>query len=128
MAEGGGEGHSVIDLGSDEYTVGRPHPMIDPMKRNELLARSLSDPGVAAVLVDVVIGHGAHADPGGELAEAIMSADESKAVVIASVCGTEEDPQVHSEQVKKLESAGVLVFSSNALAAEMALRISRRDI
>jgi FdrA protein len=126
MAGEGGDGHSVVDLGADEYTVGRPHPMIDPASRNELLVRALREPGVAAVLFDVVIGHGAHSDPGGEIARALAGMGERKAVAVASVCGTEDDPQVYSAQVEKLVAAGVAVAPANALAAGMALRVARR--
>ena len=118
--------HSILDLGADEYTVGRPHPMIDPTLRNDLMSRSLVEPGVAVILMDVVIGHGAHADPAAQIAETICGVSEGKASVVASVCGTEEDSQVYSEQVRKLESVGVVVAPSNALATEVALSISRR--
>jgi len=96
--------------------------MIDPASRNELLVRALREPGVAVVLFDVVIGHGAHSDPGGEIAQVLAGMGERKAVAVASLCGTEDDPQVYSAQVKKLVAAGV----ANALAAGMALRAARR--
>lgn len=117
--------HSIFDLGSDEYTVGRPHPMIDPSLRNDLLSRCLVEPRVAVILMDVVIGHGAHADPAAQIAETIRGVSGRKANVVASVCGTEEDPQTYSSQVEKLESAGIIVAPSNAIAAEVALGISR---
>lgn len=100
--------------------------MIDPASRNELLVRALREPGVAAVLFDVVIGHGAHSDPGGEIAQVLAGMGERKAVAVASLCGTEDDPQVYSAQVKKLVAAGVAVAPANALAAGMALRAARR--
>ena len=119
--------HSLIDLGDDEYTRGRPHPMIDPELRNELLADALNDSGVAAVLLDVVIGYGAHMDPAGLIAKAIESKTRTKAsdrpVIIASVTGTEGDPQGYSRQVARLCAAGVLVASSNAQAAMVAARV-----
>lgn len=112
-----GAGHRLIDLGADEYTRGRPHPMIDPALRNEHLARGLKDRSVGVVLLDVVIGYGAHADPAGLIADAVR---KTKKCVIASVTGTEDDPQVYSRQVKKLRAAGVIVAGSNAAAARLA--------
>ncbi len=121
-----GPGNILLDLGADEYTRGRPHPMIDPSLRNEILARTLSEPDVSAVLLDVVIGHGSNVDPAGDLADAVAGIVDRNAFLVASVCGTEEDPQKYSDQVEKLKGAGVAVASSNARAAELALSISRR--
>jgi FdrA protein len=118
--------HILLDLGADEYTVGRPHPMLDPTVRNELMADALAAPEVAVVLIDLVIGHGAHEDPAGSIADALAAAGSHAAWVVASVCGTEADPQVYSRQVEKLEEAGVIVASSNAQAARLALQIARR--
>ena len=109
--------HRLIDLGDDEYTRGRPHPMIEPELRNEHIAKALKDPEVGVVLLDVVIGYGAHADPAGLLIDVLKN---TKKLVIASVTGTEDDPQVYSKQVRKLQRAGVLVAESNAQAARFA--------
>ncbi len=117
--------HILLDLGADEYTVGRPHPMLDPTVRNELMANSLAAPEVAVVLIDLVIGHGAHEDPAGSIADALAAVGSHTAWVVASVCGTEADPQVFSRQVEKLEEAGVIAASSNAQAAWLALQIAR---
>ena len=118
--------HSMVDLGADEYTRGRPHPMIEPAIRNEPLRSALADAATAVVLLDVVIGYGAHADPAGVLAQALqLPSTRAQPVVIASVCGTEADPQVYSRQVRTLESAGVIVAPSNAHAAELAVRVLR---
>jgi FdrA protein len=113
-------GHRVVDLGDDRYTRARPHPMIDPELRNEHVARALADPEVGVLLVDIVLGYGAHPDPAGVLLKENLS---SKAVV-ASVVGTDRDPQVRSHQVERLNAAGVLVAPSNALAAEWAASLS----
>ncbi len=119
--------HRLIDLGADEYTRGRPHPMIEPRARNDALGQSLAESDTAAVLIDVIIGVGAHADPAGALADVVADArGGARPIVVASVCGTEADPQVRSAQVAKLEAAGVLVAPSNARAAEIALAVSRR--
>jgi len=109
--------YRLIDLGDDEFTRGRPHPMIEPELRNEYLAKALKEKGVGVVLLDVVIGYGAHADPAGLLAGVLK---KNRKLVIASVTGTEADPQVYSKQVRTLEDAGVIVAESNAQAARIA--------
>lgn len=117
--------HSLIDLGDDEYTRGRPHPMIDPELRNELLAKTLADPAVGVVLLDVVIGYGAHADPAGLIAavvEAARARGGAMPAVVASVTGTDADPQGYATQVARLSAAGVRVAGSNAGAAALAAR------
>jgi FdrA protein len=114
-----GAPHMLIDLGDDDYTRGRPHPMIEPALRTEHLERALKDKGVGVVLLDVVIGYGAHADPAG-LISLVLRNNKRKVLVIASVTGTEDDPQVYSKQVKTLRDAGVIVAPSNAAAARLA--------
>jgi FdrA protein len=109
-------GHRFVDLGDDEYTRGRPHPMIEPEIRNDHIARAIADLAVGAVLVDVVLGYGAHENPAGVLLKAIDGAK----LVIASVTGTDQDPQGWSRQVALLREAGVVVAASNAQAAELA--------
>jgi FdrA protein len=120
-----GTTHTIVDLGSDEYTRGRPHPMIEPSIRNAPLHDALVDPATGAILLDVVIGYGADADPAGVVAQSLATAPTPHAPVIASVCGTEADPQVYSRQVRTLEAAGIVVAPSNAHAAELALRVLR---
>ena len=123
-------GHEILDLGDDEYTVGRPHPMIDPRLRNEHLKAAGADPTTAVVLLDVVLGYGAHADPAGELVGAIQAARDTartegrEFAVVASVCGTPGDPQGSAAQEARLTSAGVIVAASNARAARIAARIA----
>lgn len=112
----GGAGECV-DLGDDQFTRGRPHPMIEPELRNEHIRKALADPGIGVLLFDVVLGFGAHADPAGVLLEGLKG---SKKIAIASVTGTEQDPQGFSRQVAKLRAAGVHVAPSNAYAARLA--------
>ena len=118
-------GHCAVDLGEDEFTVGRPHPMIDNDLRIRRLIQEAADPQVAVVMLDVVLGYGAHPDPASELAPAIRRACDLAAgagrelLVIASVTGTEGDPQRLSRQVQALESAGAIVASCNAAAARL---------
>jgi FdrA protein len=121
--------HSAIDLGEEEFTVGRPHPMIDNDLRIRRLMQEAADPEVAVVVLDLVLGYGAHPDPAAELGPAIQHARQMAAaggrelMVVASVTGTEADPQQLSTQVQALEQAGVVVCGSNAAAARLAGRI-----
>ncbi len=118
----------IIDLGADEYTQGRPHPMIDPSVRDDALRAALIDPEVAVILVDLVIGYGAHADPAAHLAEIVADRADNAPIIVASVTGTELDRQVRSAQVRRLEEAGVMVAPSNAQACELVLAIATNDI
>ena len=117
--------HEIIDLGADEYTVGRPHPMIDPRLRTEHLLAAAADTTTAVILLDVVLGFGSHPDPAGALAAAIGEARAagSGCAVVASVCGTAQDSQGLTAQEARLTDAGVLLASSNAAAARLAARI-----
>jgi FdrA protein len=125
------QGHCALDLGEEEFTVGRPHPMLDNDLRIRRLLQEASDPQVAVIMLDVVLGYGAHPDPASELAPAIRQARQCaldagrELPVIASVTGTEGDPQGFSRQVKTLEAAGVEVCESNAAAARMTARVVR---
>ncbi len=121
----GNADHIVIDLGSDEYTQGKPHPMIDPTVRDEAILQAMSDPAVGIVLVDIVIGYGAHDDPAGHLVTSLPSDWEKSRLVIASVTGTEDDPQQRSSQVATLERAGVIVAPSNADAVGLVVACLR---
>ncbi len=123
------EGHCLIDLGDDEFTRGRPHPMIDQRLRCARLIEEACDPETAVVLLDVVLGYGANQDPATDLVEAIGEARKKAAakglspVFVAYVCGTGDDPQNYAAQCKRLADAGVLLAPSNAQAAELALKI-----
>ncbi|NQV98506.1 MAG: acyl-CoA synthetase FdrA [Rhodospirillales bacterium] len=117
--------HKIIDLGSDEYTQGRPHPMIDPGVRDKALNGELDDADVGIVLLDVVIGFGAHEDPAGHLVDSLGGQTNGQTILIASVTGTDADPQNRKGQIAKLQAAGVLVAPSNADAAELALACLR---
>jgi FdrA protein len=112
-------GHAMIDFGDDELTAGRPHPMIDQTLRLERLAAEAQDPATAVILLDVVLGHGAHPDPAGELAPAIGAVGDGIAVVV-SLVGAKADPQDLTEQAEALQLAGAHVFTSNAQAARFA--------
>jgi FdrA protein len=122
----GAAARAFIDFGDSEYTRGRPHPIIDPSLRSAAVARAGSDRKVGVVLVDVILGDGAHPDPAGPLAAAIGEARararraRRMIEVVAHVVGTDEDPQGLAEQVGKLRRAGARVCSTNRLAAELA--------
>jgi len=115
-------GHVVWDLGDDAFTVGKPHPMIEPSLRDDEVVRCAKDSSTGIVLADCVLGHGAHPDPAGSLADAAKRAleaaekDGRDLLLIASVTGTDEDPQNLSRQAETLTEAGVLVAPSNAAA------------
>jgi FdrA protein len=118
-------GHLAVDLGEDEYTLGRPHPMIDQSLRIERIAAEAARPGGRVLLLDVVLGHGAHPDPAGELAPAIEAAiatGEDLAVVV-SLCGSAGDPQGRDRQAEALVAAGASVHLSNAAAAAKAIEL-----
>ncbi len=119
--------HAMLDLGADEYTRGRPHPMIEPAVRDEALAQALTDKQVAVILLDCVLGFGGHMDPAGHLASHLRGRPKDGPIVLASVTGTNRDPQNRAAQVAKLEAVGVHVAPSNAHAADLATQIVRRD-
>ena len=117
------KGHSLIDLGDDVFTRGRPHPMIDHRLRNARLIEEAADPQVAVIILDVVLGYGSHADPAAEMIPAIRQAQQAarkkgrSIAFVGFVCGTEEDPQGLARQEAALREAGVLLEESNARAA-----------
>lgn len=121
--------HTLVDLGADEFTEGRPHPMIDASQRTARILAEARDPEVAMLLVDVVLGHNAAADPAGDIVPAIRSARQATEkrgghlIVLASVCGTDQDPQGLASQEETLAAAGARVFESSAQAAEAAVHI-----
>ena len=117
-------GHALFDLGEAEYTRGRPHPMVDLQTRIEMLERAARDERVGCVLLDVVLGHGAHPDPAGGLARAIEHTAR-RALPIARVCGTPDDPQDATRQEQTLTGVGAIVAPTNAAAARLALRALR---
>lgn len=120
------EGHTAVDLGEEEFTVGRPHPMIDNDLRIRRMLQEAQDPEVAVLMLDVVLGYGAHPDPASELAPAVVRARRharelhgTELLVVASVTGTDGDPQGLGRQIRALEEAGVVVCESNASAASL---------
>jgi len=125
------EGHCAIDFGADEYTRGRPHPMIDPSLRLKRLQEEASNPRVGVILLDIVLGYCSHPDPASVYGPAILAArkqakHEGRSLTfIISLCGTEGDPQRLSVQATKLREAGAEIFTSNADAALRCIEILR---
>jgi len=124
------EGHVFIDMGDDDYTRGRPHPMIDPSLRNAAVRTHAADPATAVILFDVVLGYGSHPDPAGGLAEALTGAQREAMAqgrtlaLIGHVCGTDGDPQDRTTQIRKLEAAGAIIAESNYQAATLAATLA----
>lgn len=119
------QGHIVIDLGDDFYTVGRPHPMIDPSTRTDQIAQLKDEFGI--LLVDVVLGFGSCSDPAGAVADAVKDLRQNRKaplVVIATVTGTSQDPQNREAQVEKLKEAGIIIADNVKEAVGFAVDIT----
>jgi len=116
------DGHHLIDLGADEFTQGKPHPMIEPSIRSALVKTALADNQVGVLLVDIVIGYGSHANPASQFVSSLEQHRHADVDIIASVTGTDDDPQQRTSQVRILRDAGVVVAASNAAATQLALR------
>jgi len=121
------EGNTILDMGEDEFTSGRPHPMIDFSLRNKRIIEEAENKEVAIILLDVVLGYGSHLDPASELVPAISKALEisPKLLFICSVTGTNQDPQNRKEVIRKLEKAGALVMPSNVAASKLVGAIAK---
>jgi FdrA protein len=118
------DGHTFVDFGDDAMTEGRAHPMIDPSLRAERFRREAADPETGVLLLDVVLGYGAHPDPAGELAplvERALAARPGGLSVVVTLCGAAGDPQGLDRQAAVLRAAGALVTRSAAHAARLAL-------
>jgi len=126
------EGNTVVDLGDDIFTRGRPHPMIDYRLRTERLLEESKDPETAVLLLDVVLGFGSNAHPAAELVPAlnearkIAEANGRAFICVAHICGTDKDPQDFAAQAEALKAAGVILAASNARAVRLARAIVDR--
>jgi FdrA protein len=124
--------HRILDLGDDAYTRGRPHPLIDPRLRNAELVAQAATGNVALFLIDVVLGTAAHLDPAAALAPALEAARSAARAagadvrVLASLCGTADDPQGYERQRTALEAHGVVVARSSSAAATIAAQVAAR--
>jgi FdrA protein len=123
--------HSAIDLGDEIFTAGQPHPMLEPRIRHARLLQEAADPSVAALVLDFMLGHVAHPDPVGVTiptlreVQAVAARDGRSLPVVATVCGTEADPQRWIDQVRPLREVGVILASTNAEAARVAAAIAK---
>lgn len=119
------EGNVLLDLGEDHFTIGKPHPMIEPSLRNERILKEAKDPTVGVILLDFELGYGCHSDPVGVTLSAIRDSkqiakkDNRNLIFVGYVCGTTGDYQDVNSQIKKLEDEGVIVARSNAHAANI---------
>jgi succinyl-CoA synthetase alpha subunit len=126
--------NTVVDLGGEEFTEGRPHPMIDPSIRVKMIIEEARDPEVGVIMLDFVLGYGAHPDPVGAHVEAIRKAMEiarssgRRLAILAHVVGTDEDPQVASSQEDMLRRLGAIVLPTNAIMALSAAMIASRRV
>lgn len=115
--------HTLLDLGADEFTLGKPHPMLDPALVAERLTREAADSEVGVILLDVVLGDGAHADPASLLAGSITAARERGIAVVALLVGTDQDPQGLEAQAVRLARSGARVVGTVAAAIETVLAL-----
>ena len=126
--------HTIVDMGDDHYTVGKPHPMIDGTMRKQRILAEGHDPQVAILLLDFILGYNASMDLVGELIEAIIEAKllaqkrGGALTVVASICGTDDDPQDLSLQTRMLKESGVIVFLSNAKATNFCCDLIKRRL
>ncbi len=116
-------GHTFIDFGDDQLTSGRPHPMIDPSLRLQRLIAELADRACGVVLLDVVLGHGAHPDPAADLVPVVRAAAKP---LVVSLIGTRDDPQGSDDTARRLADAGAIVHRSNAAATREALDLAAK--
>ena len=124
------EGHRIVDLGDDSYTLGRPHPMIDPTTRSIEIEKLAAMPEVGVLLLDVVLGYGACADPAGAVVEAIEQVRAKRAaplVTIATMTGTDADPQGRSGQIDILQAAGIAVVETLEEAVLLAISLTHHQ-
>jgi FdrA protein len=119
--------HVCLDLGEEEYTRGRPHPMIDPAARTEIIRAQAFGDDIAAVLLDVVLGYGSHPDPAGQVAATCADLTSVGTAVIAYVLGARADPQGLDRQRRTLRDAGAIVTESAAEAARVAAAVAARQ-
>ncbi|MFC1742570.1 acyl-CoA synthetase FdrA [Candidatus Riflebacteria bacterium] len=118
--------NTVIDLGEDEFTVGRPHPMIDFSLRCRRIKEEAAAPETGVILLDVVLGYGSNMDPASELVPVINELSD-KVVVVCAITGTDNDPQGRAFVEKALCGAGAEVFPTNASACRFAANIIKNQ-
>ena len=117
--------NTILDLGEDEFTAGKPHPMIDFSLRNRRILEEAADPEVAVILLDLVLGFGSNMDPVAEFKPVFEEAQKTspETVILCSITGTDGDPQNRSRVEAELKKAGAIIMSTNAEATELAGKI-----
>ncbi len=121
------QAHTILDLGEDEFTVGRLHPMMDNDLRIRMMRQEGDDQEVAVILMDVVLGEGAHPDPAADLAPDIKELRKARDVeIVVILVGTEDDPQDIEVQRRRMIDAGAVVLEDTMDAVSHV--ISRLDI
>lgn len=124
--------HTCVDMGAEEFVIGRPHPMIDYTLRNQRIINEGNDPQTAVILLDVVLGYGSHDNPAAELVTPIRAVKANAErngrylSIVASIVGTSLDHQDYHKQYKILEEVGVIIMPSNAQAARLAALIATK--
>jgi succinyl-CoA synthetase alpha subunit len=124
-------GNTIIDYGEEEFTLGRPHPVIDPNVRKPAIMHEARDPETAVILLDFILTPPGHMDPAGFILEDIKKAQElarsrgGRIAFVASVLGTDADLQNVKVQREKLDNAGVYVCKTNYRAGLLAGEIIR---
>ena len=123
------KGYDIMDLGDDLYTQGRPHPMIDPEVRLMKFKEYAAKASTGVILFDVVLGYGAHEDMVGALLSTLEEIKQNHPHIelIATVVGTDRDPQNYQAAVERLTKVGVLVEESNERAVRLALKMKGAD-
>lgn len=124
--------HTTIDFGEDAFTVGRAHPMIDPTLRNAAFVDALTNENVAVLILDMVLGYGAHMEPQKAFVDSLRKYNEERAAgrhvpVIINIVGSKNDPQNYQKIVKDLEDAGAIIAPSNQAAVKLAIAIVERS-
>ncbi|MHA2366353.1 MAG: acyl-CoA synthetase FdrA [Candidatus Hodarchaeales archaeon] len=120
--------HTIIDLGDDTFTIGKPHPMIDQTYRKQRFLHEASDPSTAVIMLDFVLGYGAHLDPIGDMNETLeeIRAKDNYVTIIAHICGTELDPQDWKKSFEILQKFNVITMPTNVQAVRLAALIVSR--
>ena len=127
------EGNSLVDMGDEVFTRGRPHPAIDPSILTDRLLADGTDPETAVILFDLLLGHATHPDPVSTIRDTLIEIRERSRVegrhlcIVAELCGTEKDPQNTDRQKKAMEELGIHVFYSNSRAAILAGMVTPKE-
>jgi FdrA protein len=115
--------NTLVDMGDEEFTKGKPHPVIDPSILKDRLLKEGSDPETAVILFDLLLGYGAHPDPVSTIEETLAAMQRAAQEngrhlsIVASICGSTRDPQGFEDQKLRLEALGVWVLPSSGQAA-----------